>query len=138
MLTTHFTELIGCSVPIQQAGMGSGIANPRLAAAVANAGGLGMVSVYGDAVTPDVVAKVLDRTRQQTSGAIGANFLLAGVDPARARAWAAAAKRARVVDFFWGEPDLRWSRSSMRVARSLAGRSAHEQKPSLPLRQDAI
>lgn len=46
MLTTRFTELVGCSVPIQQAGMGSH-ANPRLAAAVANTGGLGMVSVYG-------------------------------------------------------------------------------------------
>lgn len=46
MLTTRFTELVGCSIPIQQAGMGSH-ANPRLAAAVANTGGLGMVSVYG-------------------------------------------------------------------------------------------
>ena len=46
MITTRFTELVGCSVPIQQAGMGSHT-NPRLAAAVANAGGLGMVSVYG-------------------------------------------------------------------------------------------
>ena len=25
MLTTRFTELVGCSVPIQQAGMGSGV-----------------------------------------------------------------------------------------------------------------
>jgi len=40
MLTTRFTELVGCSVPIQQAGMGRGIASPRLAAAVTNAGGL--------------------------------------------------------------------------------------------------
>lgn len=28
MLTTRFTELVGCSVPIQQAGMGRGIATP--------------------------------------------------------------------------------------------------------------
>ena len=46
MLTTGFTELVGCSVPIQQVGMG-GLSTPRLAAAVADAGGLGMVSVYG-------------------------------------------------------------------------------------------
>jgi nitronate monooxygenase len=57
MLTTRFTELVGCSVPIQQAGMGRGIASPRLAAAVANAGGLGMVSVYGDEYTPTVFGR---------------------------------------------------------------------------------
>ena len=34
MLTTRFTELVGCSVPIQQAGMGD-LATPGLAAAVA-------------------------------------------------------------------------------------------------------
>ncbi len=106
MLTTRFTELVGCSVPIQQAGMGSGIATPRLAAAVANAGGLGMVSVYGDDYTPDVVARVLDNARKQTTGAIGANFLMPGVDPALVEeSVAAAARHARVVDFFWGEPD---------------------------------
>ena len=106
MLTTRFTELVGCSVPIQQAGMGSGIATPRLAAAVANAGGLGMVSVYGDDYTPDVVAWVLDSARKQTTGAIGANFLMPGVDPALVEeSVAAAARHARVVDFFWGDPD---------------------------------
>jgi nitronate monooxygenase len=104
MLTTRFTELVGCSVPIQQAGMGTGIATPRLAAAVANAGGLGMVSVYGYA--PDVVAHMLDSACQHTRGAIGANFLLVGLDPALVRECVAvAASRVRVVDFFWGEPD---------------------------------
>jgi len=106
MPATRFTELVGCSVPIQQAGMGSGIATPRLAAAVANAGGLGMVSVYGDGYTPDVVAQLLDSAQQQTTGVIGANFLLPGVDPDLAgECVAAAARSARVVDFFWGEPD---------------------------------
>jgi len=106
MLTTRFTELVGCSVPIQQAGMGRGIATPRLAAAVANAGGLGMVSVYGDDHTPDLVAQLLDNARKQTAGAIGANFLMPGVDPDLVgECVAAAARSAQVVDFFWGEPD---------------------------------
>ena len=75
MLKTRFTELVGCTVPIQQAGMGSH-ANPRLAAAVANAGGLGMVSVYGGyGGPPDNVAKMLDDTRSRTSGVYGANFI---------------------------------------------------------------
>ncbi|MCZ6781523.1 MAG: NAD(P)H-dependent flavin oxidoreductase [Acidiferrobacterales bacterium] len=106
MLTTRFTELVGCSVPIQQAGMGRGLATPRLAAAVANAGGLGMVSVFGDGHTPAVVAQLLDSACKQTAGSIGANFLMVSVDPALAgECVAAAASRARVVDFFWGDPD---------------------------------
>ena len=44
MLNTRFTDLVGCRVPIQQAGMG-GVATPELAAAVADAGALGMVSM---------------------------------------------------------------------------------------------
>jgi NAD(P)H-dependent flavin oxidoreductase YrpB (nitropropane dioxygenase family) len=38
MLTTRFTKLVGCTVPIQQAGMGEA-ASPELAAAVSEAGG---------------------------------------------------------------------------------------------------
>src|SRR5215213_6526051 len=106
MLTTRFTELVGCSVPIQQAGMGSPLASPRLAAAVTNAGGLGMVSVYGAGYTPAVVAQLLDTAREQTAGPLGANFLMVGLDPTlAAECVAAAARRAQVVDFFWGEPD---------------------------------
>jgi len=44
MLEKKFTKLIGCKVPIQQAGMAA-LANPELAAAVSKAGALGMVSV---------------------------------------------------------------------------------------------
>src|SRR5207244_11069461 len=76
MLQTKFTELLGCTVPLQQAGMGK-IASPALAAAVADAGGLGMVSGIG-AAPPEYVAKVLDGLRRSTSGAFGANFIVAG------------------------------------------------------------
>ena len=41
-LTTRFTELVGCMVPIQCAGMA--LASPKLAIEVARAGGLGMLS----------------------------------------------------------------------------------------------
>lgn len=103
MLTTRFTELVGCSVPIQQAGMGT-LSNPRLAAAITNAGGLGMLSVAGG--TPDEIAKWLDIVRAKTSGAIGANFLMPFVDPTLAhKCVAAAAARVRVVDFFYTDPD---------------------------------
>jgi NAD(P)H-dependent flavin oxidoreductase YrpB (nitropropane dioxygenase family) len=103
MLTTRFTQLVGCSVPIQQAGMGR-LANPRLAAAVANAGGLGLVSVAGG--SPDWIARMLDEAQALAttgSGTIGANVLLPQDEPPATIE--AAAKHARVVDFFWGDPD---------------------------------
>jgi nitronate monooxygenase len=102
MLSTRFTELVGCTVPLQQAGMG-GLAHPRLAAAVSNAGGLGMVSIAG--LSSAEIEQELNEVRQLTSGAFGANILLPFVEPGDLPATVeAAAKHARVVDFFWGEP----------------------------------
>ena len=43
VLETGFTRLVGCAIPIQQAGMG-GVATPELALAVTGAGALGMVT----------------------------------------------------------------------------------------------
>lgn len=103
MLTTRFTQLLGCSVPIQQAGMGD-LARPRLAAAIANAGGLGMVGVYG--ISLSALINTLDQLRAQTAGAIGANFIMRFVEPTEAKAYiAAAATRVNVVEFFYSEPD---------------------------------
>src|SRR5258706_9145943 len=103
MLTTRFTQLVGCTIPLQQAAIG-GLSNPRLAAAVANAGGLGMVSVYGK--SPDGIVATFDALRGLTSGVFGANFIMRFVDPAQAgRCIAAAAARARVVEFFYSDPD---------------------------------
>ena len=109
MLQTKFTELLGCTVPLQQAGMGK-IASPALAAAVAKAGGLGMVSGIG-AAPPEYVAKILDGLRRSTSGAFGANFIVAGVresgklDPDFLKVLEVAASRAPVVEFFYETPD---------------------------------
>ena len=74
MIETDFTKLIGCEAPIQQAPMGKGATTPSLAAAVANAGGLGMLSLSGYAV--DVIENVIRETYRLTSKKIGANFLL--------------------------------------------------------------
>jgi NAD(P)H-dependent flavin oxidoreductase YrpB (nitropropane dioxygenase family) len=103
MLATRFTELVGCRVPLQLAGMGP-LANPRMAAAVTNAGGLGQVSVA--ARNPRFAADVLDEARALTDGPLGANILMPFVDPKTVREVVrAAAARARVVDFFWADPD---------------------------------
>src|SRR2546426_9905170 len=80
MLQTKFTELLGCTVPLQQAGMGK-IASPALAAAGADAGGLGMVSGIAGA-PPECAAEILDGLHRSTSCAFGANLF---VDEVRER-----------------------------------------------------
>jgi nitronate monooxygenase len=99
MLSTPFTRLVGCGAPIQLAPM-PGIGTPELAAAVADAGGVGMVGT--PMLPPEGVAELLDAVAAQTRGVFGANFLMPFVD--RACVEVAAAK-ARVVEFFYGDPD---------------------------------
>ncbi|HET9690133.1 MAG TPA: nitronate monooxygenase [Acidimicrobiales bacterium] len=98
-MRTAFTDLVGCRVPIQQAGMG-GTATVELAAAVADAGALGMVGM--PMAGPGAVVAALERLSRQTSGAFGVNFLMPFLDR---ESVAAAASRARVVEFFYGDPD---------------------------------
>jgi nitronate monooxygenase len=106
-MNTGFTELVGCPVPIQQAGIGA-IAGPELAAAVSEAGGLGMLgmarsgggSVHG-------VRRHLDRIRELTDRPFGMNFIvtpeaLADFEPG---CFELAANSARVIEFFYGWPD---------------------------------
>ena len=94
-LETAFTRLVGCKVPLQQAGMPQ-VATPELAIAVANAGGLGMV------VPCENTAAMLEGVAAQTSGAFGINFLVPFLDLAAVEE---AATRALVVEFFYGAPD---------------------------------
>ena len=98
MLQTAFTKLVGCSVPIQQAGMG-GAATPGLAAAVSAAGGLGMVCL--PMVPADDVAVTVAALAKGTAGPVGINFLIPFLDVAAVEA---AAPHCRVVEFFYGDP----------------------------------
>lgn len=100
MLATPFTDLVGCSAPIQQAGMG-GVSTPALASAVAGAGGLGMLA--GVMLPADALAALLDAMPDAGRGAIGVNFLMPFLEDRNAVD--AAASRARVVEFFYGDPD---------------------------------
>lgn len=98
MLNTPFTELVGCRVPIQLAGMG-GLGTPELAAAVASAGGLGMVSLV---LTPvEQVAAELDRAATLTGGRIGINFLMPFLDESVLEV---AAEKCCLVELFYGDP----------------------------------
>ncbi|HTM01021.1 MAG TPA: nitronate monooxygenase [Candidatus Omnitrophota bacterium] len=104
-MITRFTTLVGCDVPLQQAAIGS-LTNPELASAVSNAGALGMVCVYG--MPPDGIAEILGATRARTPGPVGANFILNFMDPASLHdCVASAARSARVVEFFYSDPDPR-------------------------------
>ena len=96
-ITTPFTELVGCEVPIQQAGMGAA-STPGLAAAVSNAGGLGMLSATADDLAADV-----DKTVQAAPGRpFGVNFLMPFFDRAM---FDAVAPRVPLLEWFWSEPD---------------------------------
>jgi nitronate monooxygenase len=98
-LSTRFTELVGCQIPIQQAGMG-GASTPDLAAAVCNAGGLGMLTAAADDLQADI-----DATLAAAPGRpLGINFLMPFFDRALLEA---VAHQVRLVEWFWGPPDLR-------------------------------
>lgn len=98
MKAGRFAPLVGCSIPIQLAAM-PGVVTPALAAAVSEAGGLGMVS--GVRLPPEALAALIDSVAQLTRKPIGVNFLMPFLEPAGV---AVAASKARVVEFFYGEP----------------------------------
>lgn len=79
MIRTPLCDMLGIEHPIIQGGM-AWAASPELAAAVSNAGGLGIVAA-GDA-PPDVVRRDLRRARDLTDKPFGANVPLftAGVE----------------------------------------------------------
>ncbi len=99
MIATSFTRLVGATAPIQLAAM-PGISSPGLVTAVTRAGGLGMLS--GVLASPRWLESSLDQIAATTAGPVGVNFLMPFLDPASVPV---AAHRARVVEFFYGEPD---------------------------------
>ena len=100
MLSTPFTELLGCRLPLQQAPMG-GVTTPELVAAAAGAGAVGMVPAQ--MLPADELAGLLEDLAGRTDGVVGVTFLLPfGADPACVEV---AAAGARLVDFYYGDPD---------------------------------
>src|SRR6202035_1878062 len=97
---TPFTRLVGCRAPIQLAVMGGGTGTPELAAAVSQAGGLGMLS----STFPMALEEQLSWVRERTEQPVGVGFFAFDL-PTRTEELELAARRARVVDVFWGDPD---------------------------------
>ncbi len=85
-MRTRFTELVGCSQPVQLAAMGGGVGGPELAAAVRDAGGLGMVCL-GEPVP----------------AACGTNLVVPFVESTAVIADAASC--SGIIEFFYGQPD---------------------------------
>jgi len=112
MLTTRFTKLVGCTVPIQQAGMGAA-APPELAAAVSEAGAFGMLGAARGGLNETTLAGMLDRTRKLTTRPFGVNFIMrpGGVAARSPRQFIEqAASAARAVEFFYTDPNAEFVR----------------------------
>ena len=99
-IETSLTRLIGLTAPIVQAPIG-GLTNPRLAAAVSNAGGLGMLAI-GFRTVEDIRENVR-ATKALTSRPFGVNLI---IDEPQDERLAAALEEGgvKLVSFFWGDP----------------------------------
>jgi nitronate monooxygenase len=80
--------------------MGGGTGTPALAAAVSQAGGLGMLS----STCPMPLGEQLTWVQARTERPVGVGFFAFDVST-RTEELELAARRARVVDVFWGDPD---------------------------------
>jgi len=92
-----FTSRLSLSVPIVLAPMG-GAVGPELAAAVTNAGGLGMIPLWW--MTPDEVKDQIRAVRSLTSGPFGVNLNLRF--PQEDRLTACIDEGVTLISFFWG------------------------------------
>jgi NAD(P)H-dependent flavin oxidoreductase YrpB (nitropropane dioxygenase family) len=97
---SRFTDLVGSKLPLQQAGM-SGTATSTLAAAVSNAGALGMIGVGRQSYA--VVERYLDELDELTDAPVGCTCIAHFVQPDVVELLAS---RLPIVEFFyeWPEP----------------------------------
>jgi len=111
-------ERLGMQAPIVQAGLGGGLSRHELVAAVAEAGGLGMIAVNGAAA----IERELRAARELTGGPVAVNILL----PFAKRDWFEAAAGADVVVTFWGKPRRRTAGTWLHQCGSVEeARAAH-------------
>ena len=97
--TPSLLTRLGIQHPIIQAPVG-GCSTPELVAAVANAGGLGMLSITWRPL--DHLSALLAATHALTSRPFGVNLVL--TEDQQARLSLSLAAGVRLVSFFWGDP----------------------------------
>jgi NAD(P)H-dependent flavin oxidoreductase YrpB (nitropropane dioxygenase family) len=98
-MDTAFTRALGIELPIVQAPMG-GATCPALAAAVSEAGGLGMLALSWHPL--EAARAEIRATRALTGRPFGINLVLAFPQDERLEACLEAG--VRLVSFFWGDP----------------------------------
>ena len=99
MLKTKITEAFGLKTPIINAGMAF-VAGPELAAAVANAGGLGMLGC--GKTPPEGLRAMIQMTRTLTSGPFGVDLLAPFAEDGHVDVLIE--QRVPLVVYFWGLP----------------------------------
>lgn len=99
MAGINFTELTGCTIPIQQAVMG-GISGRQLAVAVAQAGGIGMIHSFG----PLPLKERIQWVKANTNGAWGIGFRADKINENR-DAFEYAIEHAPIIELCWADPD---------------------------------
>lgn len=96
-MKTRLTRALGIRHPIVQAPIA---ATPKLATAVANAGGLGMLGITW--TPPGLLATMIAEMRGETRGPFGINLVVQWDQEERLEA--ALGAGIKIVSFFWGDP----------------------------------
>ena len=106
MVTTRLCRELAIEHPILSAPLGGGMAGPELAAAVSEAGGLGLLGMGG--VPASVIREEIRDTRRRTSKPFGAGLLLPLLEGGEVDA--CIEERVSVLLFFWGDvaPHVGW------------------------------
>ena len=99
VIETSITRAFGLATPILNAGMAM-VARPSLAAAVSNAGGLGMLGV--DVLPPDAMRSMIRATRARTSRPFGVDMLARRATDKHFDV--AIEEKVAVLVMFWGLP----------------------------------
>lgn len=99
-LRTSLCDILGCSYPIIQAGMG-GVARSELAAAVSAAGGYGCLGMVRE--TPELIQREIAAVRSRTDRPFAVNLIPSATEPSLFAEELAACLEAKVhgMVYFW-------------------------------------
>jgi Dioxygenases related to 2-nitropropane dioxygenase len=102
MLRTRLCEFLGIDAPIISAPMGPDLSGPELAAAVSNAGGLGIMQAQLH--PPPLLRQAIRHLRDLTDKPFGVNFILRF--PHEEGVAVCLEEQVPILGFFWGDPSL--------------------------------
>lgn len=100
MLRTRLCHTLGIDYPVLSAPLGGGSAGPELAAAVSNAGGLGLLGMGG--LPAPHIREMIRETRRRTSKPFGVGLLLPLLQGGEVEA--CIEEQVPVLLLFWGDP----------------------------------